>query len=106
MDYKVVRVPDYTYRSVPLVKAKAIENYAKLPEEVLNPEVCPLCGGPMEGVEATIRVGYHRCVKCGYGQPVFQVEEVQANFADVGKGILFALGIAALAYLVGWSSRK
>lgn len=106
MEYKVVRVPNYTHDSIQVIKAQAIANHVnKLPPEVLNPEVCPLCGGTMQGIEATVRVGYHKCANCGYGQPVFQVEQVEADagpaLADLGRGVLMALGIAALAYLVG-----
>jgi hypothetical protein len=105
MEYRVVRIPNYAYESAPVIKASAIANHARLPQEVVNPQSCPLCGGAMEGVEATVRVGYRRCTNCGYGQPVFQVERLQADFTDLGKGVLFALGIAALAYLIGQSLR-
>lgn len=105
MDYEGVRIPKYTYDSVPIVKAKAIANQANLPRQVLAPEVCPLCSGAMQGIEATVRLGYRSCASCGYGQPIFQLEHARADvgpaLADLGKGALIALGIAALAYLVG-----
>ena len=105
MDYEGVRIPKYTYDSVPIVKAKAIVNQANLPREVFAPEVCPLCGDAMEGIEATVKIGYHKCTNCGYGQPNFQLEQVKVDIgpalANLGKGALIALGIAALAYLVG-----
>jgi tRNA(Ile2) C34 agmatinyltransferase TiaS len=96
---------------VQVLKAQAIANHVKkLPLEVLSPKECPLCGGTMQEIEATVRVGYHKCANCGYGQPVFQAEQVQANLestiASLGIGILFALGIAAIAYLVSQSSSR
>ena len=110
MEYKVVRVPSCAHDSVQLIRGRAIANQARLPQEVLSPKMCPLCGGLMEGVEATIRVGYHKCTDCGYGQPSFQVERVKANLgstiASLGIGVLFALGIASIAYLISQSSQS
>ena len=105
MEYKVMRIPKYTYDSVPIVQAKAIASRAESLREVLSPKKCPICGKPMEGIEATVKIGYHKCTNCGYGQPNFQLEQVKADIgpalANLGKGALIALGIAALAYLVG-----
>jgi len=106
MEYKVMRVPNYANDSMQVIKAQAIANRVKkLPSGVLNPKECPLCGGKMQGIEATMRVGYRKCTNCGYGQPIFQPEQVSVDsgstLADLGKGALMALGIAALAYLIG-----
>ena len=106
MEYKVVRVPNCAHDSVQIIKAQAIANHVReLPREVFAPEVCPLCGNAMQGIEATVRLGYRKCANCGYGQPIFQLEQIRADMgptlADLGKGALMALGIAALAYLVG-----
>ncbi len=104
MEYKVVRVPNCAHDSVQLIKAKAIANQVRLPQEVLSPKVCPLCTGTMEGVEATLRLGYHKCMNCGYSQPTIKVEQIRADIgptlAALGIGALFALGIASLAYLI------
>jgi hypothetical protein len=64
----------------------------------------------MQGIEPPVRVEYRKCVSCGYGQPVFQPEKIKSEvgpeLADLGKGALMALGIAALAYLVGQALRS
>lgn len=110
MDYKVVRIPKYMYDSIPIVKARAVVNQAKLPQEILAPKTCPICGGAMEGIEATVRVGYRRCTGCGYGQPAIQLKEIKADLgptlAGFGIGTLVGLGIASLAYLISQSSSK
>lgn len=110
MEYKAVRVPNCAHDSVQVIRAKAIANQAKLPREVLTPQVCPLCGGTMQGIEATVRLGYRKCAACGYGQPIFQVERIQADLgstiASLGIGVLFALGIASIAYLISQSNSK
>ncbi len=101
-----MRVPNYADDSVQVIRAQAIANHVKtLPPKVLNPTKCPLCGGTMQGIDAKVRVGYRKCEDCGYGQPIFQLEQVNVDtgsaLADLGKGALMALGIAALAYLIG-----
>lgn len=104
MEYKAAQIPRCAYDSLPIVKAGAIANKLILPKEVLSPEKCPICSEPMEEIEATVKVGYRKCASCGYGQPTFQLKQVRADvgpaLADLGKGALIALGIAALAYLV------
>ncbi len=110
MEYEGVRIPRYAYDSLPIVKARAIANKGRLPEEVLSPQKCPLCGGKMQGTGAPVKLEYHECASCGYGQPIFNLEQVKTDMgpalADLGKGAFMALGIAALAYLVGKALEK
>lgn len=104
----MVRIPKHVYDSASLVKTNVIANHTTLPKELLNPRVCPLCRGQMEAIEATVRVGYRKCTRCSYTQPVIQLEHIRADLgvtiADVGKATLVGLGIAALAYLISRSS--
>ena len=111
MELKTVKLPAPGYNSLRRIQARAIQTQGGgLPLEVLNPQTCPLCGGGMVGVEAQLRVGYKKCADCGYGQPVFEVQNVQVDLGqvlvDVGKAALAGLAIGALAYLVSRALSK
>ncbi len=104
MEYKAAQIPRCSYDSLSIVKAGAIANKVRLPKEILNPKECPICNKPIEEIEVTVKIGYRKCGSCGYEQPIFNLGQVKADvgpaLADLGKGALIALGIAALAYLV------
>ena len=104
MEYEAIRIPKYAYDSMPIVKAKAITNQATLARDFFSPKECPLCREPLENFQTTVSLGYCKCSSCGYGQPTIRLKSAEADIgpelADLGKGILMALGVAALAYLV------
>ena len=102
--YEAIRIPKFAYDSLPIVKAKAIQNQAAFPRELLAPQECPLCHKPLEKTMD----GYVKCENCGYGQPTINLSkaDIGPELADLGKGALLALCVASLAYLVGQEEYK
>jgi len=106
--YKATKLPIYVFDEAEIAKAKILTNMKllkeRLPAQVLQPTVCPICKSKMRGIEVRTRVAYHQCPECGYKQPVLSVDvggnDVAALASALGLGVLFGLGIAALLYLL------
>lgn len=106
MEQKTIKLPEASYNSLRQIQALAIQK-GSLPQSVINPQECPLCQTQMIGIEAQLRIGYKQCPKCGYGQPVLEIQNLKIDFgqvvADIGKAALVGLAIGALAYIVSKS---
>ncbi len=105
--YKVTRIPSYVMDEIELAKAKILMESKKLrelPEEILKPKKCPICGSEMRGMEVKLKTRYYECKNCGYKQPGLDLEvkgtDIASLAAGLGIGTLIGLGIAALLYLL------
>jgi len=101
--YKSIKVPKWVYdnsKQVALaISRKGIEN---IPEEVLSPEVCPICKSKMRKVE--LKYLYKKCPHCGYTQQDFKASSNFLKGALIGGGI--ALGLSLLIHYLYSPDRK
>ncbi|MEM0171806.1 MAG: hypothetical protein QXJ62_02205 [Nitrososphaeria archaeon] len=104
--YKATKLPIEIFGEAELAKAKLtmnMEALRKIPQEIVNPTDCPICGEKLKISEARVRVKIVSCGRCGYKQPSLDVTAIgndPATFVGaLGLGILAGLGIAALLYL-------
>jgi len=103
MEYKSTKIPVEVYESAKKALTRLLaDGIGSLPEEVRNPNRCPVCGGTLRNHEVKTRMRYVKCISCGYSQPIVDVEVSSSGprLFTLGLGVLLGLGIAALFYLL------
>jgi ribosomal protein S27AE len=112
MEYRTLKFPTPIYEQVEMAKSKLALEKSKLkslPDEVLKPKKCPICGNKMEGAEIHARFGYYKCGHCDYKQPIINIDAISSGSGSLmalGSGIIIGLGIAALLYLLFSDAEK
>jgi len=93
VEYKTIKVPVATYEAAQKIRGELIKmGIDKLPEGIVNPQKCPICGSKMEGFD--VSYGYYRCPSCSY-----EYQSLKVNTAGIfALGAVIGLGIGALAY--------
>lgn len=97
MEYKAIKIPLYDYKTVEQARQQlAIKGIGKLPKELKEVKICPVCGSGLE--ELSIKYEYLQCPNpnCSYKQRNLTMNASGA-FA---LGAIIGLGAAALLYLL------
>jgi len=92
--YKTIKVPLWVYQNAKEVElALSRKGLEHLPEEVLQPQKCPICKSDLQEFQA--KYEYIRCVHCGYTQQRFEAA------GPAGEGIVLGTAIGmGLVYLL------
>jgi len=104
--YQNVKLPAPVLDELAFAKIKIANERKRLErvKEIIEPERCPVCGGPLKKLEVKAKVEYVECEKCGFKQPKLSVSasgtDIYEFLKALGLGTLVGLGVAALLYLV------
>lgn len=89
----VVKIPEWVDENAEYLRKQLIKHgLDSLPEEIIEPSRCPLCGSKLK--EYKLRNIYLKCENCGYSQQSF------LSSTNFSKGVILGLGIATTIYLL------
>ena len=92
-DFRSIKVPKWVYDNLEEGKLRlSRKGLEALPQEILSPKKCPVCGGKMKAAESGSGKEFLECAKCGYVQQKFSTDSTGAFIG----GVVVGLGLAAL----------
>ena len=110
--YRTARLPRPIFDQLAYARMKLLEKGEKLEElrEIVRPERCPICGGPLRIIGVKAEVEYVECEKCHYKQPRLLIDVKGSDLYEflkaLGIGVLVGFGLAALLYLIFGGRKK